>query len=90
MRKYYIDFSKAKTIGEIHLALKEQLKLPDWYGENLDALWDMLTGHIEPGEMNLLGLHKLPNSLYDYSKKLLETFKRAEELDDYSIIVDDD
>ena len=37
-----LDFSKCKYLGEIHLMLKEKFGLPEYYGENWDALWDCL------------------------------------------------
>lgn len=39
-----IDFSNCKYIGSVHKEIKEKLELPEWYGENLDALWDALIG----------------------------------------------
>ena len=39
-----IDFSNFKYIGSIQKEIKEKLNLPEWYGENLDALWDALIG----------------------------------------------
>ena len=36
-----------KIVAITHKILKEKLELPDYYGENLDALWDCLTGGIE-------------------------------------------
>lgn len=33
-----IDFSNCKYIGSVHKEIKEKLELPEWYGENLDAL----------------------------------------------------
>ena len=39
-----IDFSNCKYIGSVHKEIKEKLELPEWYGENLDALWDVLIG----------------------------------------------
>ena len=31
-------------MGEIHRIIQEKLELPQWYGNNLYALWDALTG----------------------------------------------
>lgn len=42
-----LDFSNCKYIGSVHKEIKEKLDLPEWYGENLDALWDTLIGIIE-------------------------------------------
>jgi RNAse (barnase) inhibitor barstar len=35
--------SPGRTAGAFHAALASGLALPDWYGANLDALWDSLT-----------------------------------------------
>lgn len=39
-----LDFSSCKYLGEIHEIIKTELELPEWYGANLDALWDSVTG----------------------------------------------
>lgn len=59
--------SEAKT----HEVLKEKLELPDYYGENLNALWDCLTGWVS------LPLKVVWNN-FDFSKKQLGNF--ADEL----------
>lgn len=39
-----LDFSSCKYLGEIHEIIRTELELPEWYGANLDALWDAVTG----------------------------------------------
>ena len=43
MNQYRIDFSCIDTAQTFHRILAKELSLPDWYGENLDALFDCLT-----------------------------------------------
>jgi len=44
MRKhYYIDLGSAPDSAALHKALRAQLPLPDYYGDNLDAFYDVLT-----------------------------------------------
>ncbi len=38
-----VDFSGVKYYSEIHEIIKEAFDFPDYYGKNLDALWDCLT-----------------------------------------------
>jgi len=38
--------SEADRREDVHEWLKQELGLPEWYGHNLDALWDCLTGHL--------------------------------------------
>lgn len=40
----HLDFSDCGTLLEVHEQIRKELQLPRWYGQNLDALWDSLTG----------------------------------------------
>ncbi|WP_458126459.1 barstar family protein [Paenibacillus sp. Z3-2] len=42
-----LDGQEFTSTAELHQQLKDKLHLPDFYGGNLDALWDCLTGTIE-------------------------------------------
>ena len=42
MRYYSVDLKNIYTRDSLHTALKESLGLPDYYGRNLDALYDLL------------------------------------------------
>ncbi|WP_433752910.1 barstar family protein [Paenibacillus amylolyticus] len=47
MNTVILDGENFASSAELHQQLKDKLKLPDFYGGNLDALWDCLTGTIE-------------------------------------------
>ncbi|MFC5404566.1 barstar family protein [Cohnella soli] len=38
--------SSADQEPDVHEWLKRELGLPEWYGRNLDALWDCVTGYL--------------------------------------------
>ena len=42
MNTITLDFSGIKSYWELHEYLKESFRLPDYYGHNMDALWDRL------------------------------------------------
>ena len=42
MKRIELDFSKCTDRSEVHAYLKEQFGFPDYYGNNLDALFDVL------------------------------------------------
>lgn len=42
---YEIDLAGISGPAEFHQRVRETLPVPDWYGENLDALHDVLTEH---------------------------------------------
>lgn len=73
-----LDFRNCKTIIELHYVIQQQLELPAWYGYNADALWDLLTGHIElPLTICLFLPEKPTNSLRDEIDKVIQVFKDA-------------
>lgn len=70
-----LDFSKCRYLGEIHRILKEKFGLPDYYGENWDALWDCLDGLFwEAGvwRVEIKGFFSLDRELRDACRPMLE------------------
>lgn len=51
---YTIDLTGVSNKEELHDALQETLPLPEYYGRNLDALYDVLTSVITPMEIQLI------------------------------------
>lgn len=47
MKTIYIDFSEIGDEQDFYQQLKQKLSLPENFGDNLDALYDSLTGFIE-------------------------------------------
>lgn len=41
--EYRIDCSAIRSKADFHEALAQTLRFPEWYGKNLDALYDCLT-----------------------------------------------
>ncbi len=84
MKTIIIDFSKCKYPLDLHNEIREKLELPEWYGNNLDALWDMLTGFIEtPISISVIfkPTNKAVENLKENILKIIETFKEAAEED---------
>ena len=55
IKKQNIDFSSCRCLGEIYEVLRQALELPEWFGANLDALWDAVTGMMyTPVEIRIL------------------------------------
>jgi RNAse (barnase) inhibitor barstar len=79
MQQYMVDFREAKSIWDIHAALKNGLFFPDSYGMNADALWDYLTSNInDPCVIYLKGMNKIPKALHNEVQVLSRIFDRAE------------
>ena len=47
MKQVTFDFEKIESIDDFYRKAVEKMDLPDYFGNNLDALWDSLTGGIE-------------------------------------------
>ena len=72
-----IDGSAVTGRENLHELLAEQLALPEWYGKNLDALFDCLT---EPGEEIFLVVHgweALEETLGGYARTVLRLLEEA-------------
>ena len=78
--EYIVDFNGVKTEKELHQALKDGLSLPYYYGMNMDALWDCLTGDlIHPCVVFIKGINDIPKDLNNKVESMLRMFKDAEE-----------
>lgn len=78
----HLNFSAMKTRKELHQYLKEKLGLPDYYGENLDALYDMLTEAKEKRAIRVEGLAACNEKMQGYGDKILRVLKDAERVTD--------
>ena len=63
MRYAIIEGAAVENINRLHRLLAEQLDFPDWYGGNLDALYDCLTDLTEETSIILLHSQALAETL---------------------------
>ncbi|MGE5473825.1 MAG: barstar family protein [Ignavibacteriales bacterium] len=78
MRNIILDGNKITSKQSLHSMLKSELKLPDYYGENLDALWDVLSEEIEePLMITWQDFHKSKEYLGEYADRVIELFEDA-------------
>lgn len=88
--EHIIDGLEIKSKDDFHQRIKALLDLPEYYGENLDALWDCLTSDVEL-PLTVVWRNYAQSKLYlgDYADKALEVMKEAEkELDGFKIECD--
>lgn len=83
MKTVYIDFTEIGDYEDFFTHLKEKITLPEFFGDNLDALYDFITGgadlplHIEFVNMSVEQLEAFED--------LLVTLEDADdELDDFT------
>lgn len=61
----------------LHDTLAGSLRLPDWYGRNLDALYDCLSDIQEETEIRILHGEALEDHLGNYGKALRKAVRGA-------------
>ncbi|MGN1266775.1 MAG: barstar family protein [Dorea sp.] len=76
MMRYILDADFMKTKEDVHTYLKEQLELPEYYGANLDALYDCLTEQ-DDIEIEIINM---PEEKSSYVWKVWKVVKRAKML----------
>ena len=88
LRRFDLDFSECRYLGEIYAHIKNVLELPQWCGENLDALWDAVTGMMyTPAEVTIIPKVRR-KELEDDIKEIITVFQEAgDEYNEMSVIV---
>ena len=80
MKKIILNGTEIINREELHRQLKEKLDLPDYYGKNLDALWDCLTSWVDlPMTVEWRNYAESEKNLGGYASKVLKIFREAEE-----------
>jgi protein-tyrosine phosphatase len=78
----FVDFTACAEIGELYQELRQKLQWEDWYGENLDALYDVLTGLPHRGSRFVLRmpLEDAPSEVKLYARRIRRVFAEARAL----------
>lgn len=70
-----IDGRNMLSRAQAHDELKRALELPDYYGRNLDALWDLTSGM--KADVKLIYASQMIGALGDYGNRLIATLENA-------------
>ena len=77
MKYVVLNGEEMTSIETAHQYLASQLNFPEYYGGNLDALWDILSTISEPVQIRLINEDKLAGYLGDYGYSLLNVMHEA-------------
>ena len=83
MNTIYIDFADLGDYEDFYNQLKEKVKLPEHFGDNLDAISDVITGELEmPLHLEFVNMSVDQLEIFE---DLLTTLEDAEdEMEDFS------
>ena len=83
MNTVYIDFSTVGDFEDFYTQLKDKLKLPETFGDNLDALYDSLTGYVEM-PLHIQFVNMSVDQLEDFDDLITTLEDSEEELDGFT------
>jgi ribonuclease inhibitor len=74
-----LEGNKINSLADAYEELARQLEFPDWFGENLDALWDILSAEIE-GPICIIwkNAERSKATMGDHFNKLTELLREVE------------
>ena len=74
-----IDGSTVRTPEELHNCLQDELEFPEYYGKNLDALYDVLTDLPDETWIYISAEPALRSVLGEYWERFLRVFSDAQQ-----------
>lgn len=87
--KYTLDFTNVKTYLEMHLLIRQELDLPDYYGCNWDAFWDCLTNMVgRPIYIEIKGLDIIERKFDNAAKTMIDILKEFKHYENDEFIDD--
>lgn len=79
MKEIIIDCAEIADRKQLHVLIAQKLNFPDWYGGNLDALYDCLTGVYDETNILLKNFASLEQSLGGYALSVRKVLLKADE-----------
>ena len=79
MQEIVLDCKKMNTKEKAHEYIMKKMNFPDYYGKNLDALYDILSTYDKEVYIKFINFESLFKKLGDYAVSLIEVFREAEE-----------
>lgn len=75
-----LDLRACRDREDLYAVLRSSMSWEDWYGENLDALWDLLTGSGNSSASYRVLPPESSSPAADYAARMIETFREAGKL----------
>jgi RNAse (barnase) inhibitor barstar len=90
MQKFTVDLNGIDYFTEVHKRFEKSLNFPDYYGQNLSALWDVLyLWYSEKTIVEIIGVNSLKGDAKDEFISMIPILDRVKAQDenfDYRIV----
>lgn len=77
MKEIRLNGAKMTDKAKTHAYLQRKLNLPDYYGNNLDALWDCLSTDFSGKTIIILKTDLIIENLGTYGEAIIKLFQKA-------------
>ena len=85
---WIIDGKAVQTREDVYNTAVRAMSPPEWFGRNLDALWDLLTDLCDPLTVVVIETDLLREHLGSFADTLLKLLAQAAERENITLIVD--
>lgn len=73
-KEIILDLTDCKYIRDFHERVRVAFDFPEWYGKNLDALWDLLSEPLS-ANVTIIGIDTMTTDLREYFLKVIHVFE---------------
>lgn len=74
LREITLDLCDCEYIRDFHERVRVAFDFPEWYGKNLDALWDLLSEPLS-AKVTVIGVDAMTKELQEYFLKVIQVFE---------------
>ena len=91
MNRFVLNFAEVRSLQELHQYFQKVFDLPEYYGHNMDALWDCLSCcYDENATIVLTNISALPKEMAPSVDIMLELFRDLHNEDGVQIEIIED